>query len=89
VIGEVAVVVVGEDAPGLDADVEGADEEPLEHHCRVAMVREFEVNEEILQPVAHYLDVGISDSKLGADSFLDAAWVDVVAVLAQAHHHCA
>jgi hypothetical protein len=88
VIGEVAVVAVGEDALGLDADAEGADGEPLERHCRVAMVRELEVNEEILRPVAHYLDVVLSDPKLGADSFLDAAWVDVVAVPAQARHHC-
>lgn len=56
-VAQVAVVTIVEGALRLDADAEVADGEPLQRHCCISVVWVGEVDEEILRPMAHHLDV--------------------------------
>jgi hypothetical protein len=59
---EVVVVAVGEHTPWLDANVEATDGKTLQCHCRIPVVRELEIDEEIFWAVPHHLDVGLPDA---------------------------
>jgi hypothetical protein len=57
------VVVVGEDAPWLDAGVEAAHGKPLQRHHCILVVWVLEVSKEVLWTVPGDLDVSLLDSK--------------------------
>lgn len=87
VVMEVAMVTIGENVPGLDANVETTNGELLHGHCCITVMWKLEVDEEVFRSMVHHRDVELPDAKLRAESLLDAFWADIISFPTQTSHH--